>query len=123
MTQMLAVMAAPAAENWPLLGRGLQLGFGHYCEDRGPMLFLELARVGGDSPAGKIGEHLIDLEQFRAEAPAPVEALSHALSAFVGSVAEPDRPVGGQLAVIGNFFDALRRDGRDALVFGIGQPL
>ena len=52
----------------------------------------------------------VDLEQLGHEAPAPVEPVAHPPRALLGAVAEPDRPFGRQLAVIGDFLDRLGRD-------------
>src|SRR5436190_272033 len=100
MAEVLAVMAAPAAEDRPLVGRRLQISLGQYAGDGRTILILELARVGGDAFRDQPLEQIVDLEQLRDKSPAPVEALSHAPRAFLGPVTQPDGPVSRQLAVI-----------------------
>src|SRR5436190_1271011 len=46
MAEVLAVMAAPPAEDRPLVGRRLQLGLGQYGGDRRTILVLKLPRDG-----------------------------------------------------------------------------
>ena len=123
MAEMLAVMATPPAEDRPLVGRRLAPSLPPAPAERGAIFSLEFARIGGDAALDQLGQHLVDLEQLGNEAPAPVETVGHAPSALLGPVAEPDRPVGGQFAVIGDFLDALGGDRRDPLVGRLFQPL
>ena len=108
--EMLAVMAAPAAEDRPLVRRNFELCLGEHRSDRRAILFFEFARVGSDAPIDQGLQRLVDLEQLRNEAPVPVEPFGHPPSAFLGAVAEADRPLGRELAMIGDFLDRLRRN-------------
>ena len=68
------------------------------------------------SPHRSPPERLVDLEQLGHEAPAPVEPVGHAPRAFLGAVAEADRPFGRELAVIGDFLHRLVRELAQELV-------
>ena len=120
---MLAVVAAAAAEDRPLLGGSLELRVGeNRCQGRAK-LFFEGTRVGRDLPGDQSFECLVDLEQLGDETPAPVEPVAHALRALLGAVAEPHRPFRGELAMIGDFLDRLGGELAQELVRRTRQPL
>src|SRR3982751_3375385 len=91
MAEMLAVVAASAAEDRALL-------------------FLEAARIGRDAAIDPGLKRFVHLEQLGHEAPAPIEPLSHAPRALFRAVAETDRPLGGEFSMISDFLDRLVRE-------------
>src|SRR6185369_2628729 len=110
MAEMLAVMATPPAEDRTLVGGGFEPGFGKHARNRGAIFVLERAWVGRDCRVDRGLQRVIDLEQLGHEAPIPVEPLRHPASALLGAVAEADRPLGRQLAVVGDFLHRLVRE-------------
>src|SRR5687768_736352 len=105
--QMLAVVAAPPAEDRPLVRGRLDLAVFKHLSDRRAIFVLESARVGGDAALDQPREQLVDLEEFGDEPPAPVEALGHSPGAFLGAVGKAHGPLRRQLAVIGHLLDRL----------------
>ena len=114
--EMLAVMAAAAAENRALVGGRLQPCFIQHLRNGRPIILLERAGIGRDAGVDRSLKAVVDLEQLRNEAPHPVESFGHPPRAFLGPVAKPDGPVSRQFAMIGDFLDALGRDRREPLV-------
>ena len=110
------MMPPPAAQDRPLVRWRRQPGFGQHFGDCRIILILELTGIGGDAIRDQPLKHIVDFEQFRDESPTPIEAIGHAPRAFLGPVAQPDSPVCGQLAVIGDFLGALGRDRGKAFV-------
>src|SRR5438874_13062296 len=121
MPEMLAVVAPPAAENRALVRGCFELRFGEDGGDRRPIFLLELARVGRDAGVDRRLQYLVDFEQLRHEAPAPVEPLGHAPRALLGPVAEADRPFGRELAMISDFLDRFMRELAQKLIARLGQ--
>src|SRR3954471_17464231 len=110
MAEMLAVVAASAAEDRALLGRRFELGFSEHGGDSRAILFLEAARIGRDAAIDPGLKRFVHLEQLGHEAPAPIEPLSHAPRALFRAVAETDRPLGGEFSMISDFLDRLVRE-------------
>src|SRR5436190_3076517 len=110
MAEMLAVMAAPAAEDRTLIRRCFELCIRQHRADGRAIFILELARIGGDAAVDGCSQSVVDLEQLGDEAPAPIESIGHAPRAFLGAVAEADRPFACELAMISNFLDCLVRE-------------
>src|SRR6478672_10749241 len=110
MPKMLAVVAPSTTEDGALIFglRELRL-LDHGCDGRA-IFILEVAGIWREAPVDRRLHTLVDLEQLRHEAPVPVESLRHPARALFGPVAESDRPLGGQLAMIGHFFHRLVRE-------------
>src|SRR5215210_3427603 len=59
MAEMLAVMAAPAAEDWPLVGGGCEFCFAEHRCDRGAIIVLEAARIGRNAAVDRRLQHIV----------------------------------------------------------------
>src|SRR5215210_1559998 len=105
MAEMLAVVAAPAAEDWPLVRGSFELRVPENRGDGRAVLVFESPRIRRDPARNQPFEQFIDLEQFRHETPAPIESIAHPLRALGGAVPQPHRPFGRELAVISDFLD------------------
>jgi len=87
MAEMLAMVAASPAKDRSLVGWSGQFGLRQHGRNRRSIFVLKLARIGGYAALDQARQQLVDLEQLRNEAPAPVEPFGHAPRALVSAVA------------------------------------
>ena len=121
MAEMLAVVAAPTAEDRALLGGRFQPRFGEDGCDRRTIFVLERRRIGRRCLPSISRLQRLSTSNSSPRAPAPVEPFGHPPGAFLAAVAEAHRPLGCKLAMIGDFLDRLMREFAQELVARLGS--